>query len=83
MYPVEIIIPFINITEVGCEYRSQNNVDKEFGLFARSCCRICHFYGNDIENDIDPREINSIEDHNKIIKYMSDLATLFNAAATS
>jgi hypothetical protein len=38
-----------------------------------------HFFGSDeIENDIDPREFNSIEDHNKLIKYMSDLSSILD-----
>jgi hypothetical protein len=36
-----------------------------------------HFFvDNEIENDIDPREINSIEDHERVIKYMTDLSNL-------
>jgi len=36
-----------------------------------------HFFSeHEIENDIDPREFNSIEDHEKLIKYMTDLSTL-------
>lgn len=38
-----------------------------------------HFFGDsEIENDIDPREFNSIEDHNKLIKYMVELSTLLD-----
>lgn len=38
-----------------------------------------HFFEDtEIENDIDPREFNSIEDHNKLIEYMSDLSTLLD-----
>lgn len=37
----------------------------------------CHFFSkSEIENDIDPREISSIEDHKKIIKYMTDLSCI-------
>ena len=40
-----------------------------------------HFFvPNEIENDIDPREINSIEDHEKIVKYMIDLSKLLDKA---
>ncbi|MGN7783523.1 hypothetical protein ACTJIJ_03315 [Niabella sp. 22666] len=36
-----------------------------------------HFYGDaEIENDIDPREINSMEDHESIIKYMINLSQI-------
>jgi hypothetical protein len=36
-----------------------------------------HFFvDNEIENDIDPREINSIEDHEIVVKYMTDLSNL-------
>lgn len=36
-----------------------------------------HFFDDtEMENDIDPREFNSIDDHDKLIKYMSDLSTL-------
>ena len=38
-----------------------------------------HFFDdNEMENDIDPREFNSMEDHNKLIKYMVDLSTLLD-----
>ncbi len=38
-----------------------------------------HFFDDsEIENDIDPRECNSCEDHNKIIKYMTDLSVLLD-----
>ena len=38
-----------------------------------------HFFDNEeIENDIDPREINSIEDHEIVVKYMKDLALLLD-----
>jgi hypothetical protein len=38
-----------------------------------------HFFDEtEMENDIDPREFNSIDDHNKLIKYMSDLSILFD-----
>jgi hypothetical protein len=38
-----------------------------------------HFFvHNEIENDIDPREVNSIEEHDKIVKYMSDLSLLLD-----
>lgn len=40
-----------------------------------------HFFANsEIENDIDPREFNSIEDHNTLIKYMTDLSILLDKA---
>jgi len=32
----------------------------------------------EIENDIDPREFNSIDEHDKLIKYMSDLSILLD-----
>lgn len=36
-----------------------------------------HFFvDNEIENEIDPREINSIEDHERVIKYMTALSNL-------
>jgi hypothetical protein len=38
-----------------------------------------HFFDDsEIENDIDPREFNSIDDHNKLIKYLIDLSTLLD-----
>ena len=38
-----------------------------------------HFFiDSEIENDIDPREFNTLEDHNKLIKYMTDLSTLLD-----
>jgi len=38
-----------------------------------------HFFvDSEIENDIDPREINTIEDHESIVKYMSDLSQLLD-----
>ncbi len=36
------------------------------------------FVDDQIENDIDPREINSIEDHDRVIKYMTDLSFLLD-----
>ena len=39
----------------------------------------CHFFSDlEIENDIDPREFNSIDDHNKLMKYIEDLASILN-----
>jgi len=36
-----------------------------------------HFFAEvEIENDIDPREFNSIEDHERLTKYMSDISAL-------
>ena len=36
-----------------------------------------HFFTeNEIENDIDPREFRSIEDHEKLIKFMADISNL-------
>jgi hypothetical protein len=38
-----------------------------------------HFFDySEMENDIDPREFNSIDDHNKLIKYMSDISILLD-----
>jgi hypothetical protein len=38
-----------------------------------------HFFDeSEIENDIDPREFNSIDDHNKLIKYMSEISILLD-----
>lgn len=38
-----------------------------------------HFFSDkEIENDIDPRDINNIQDHEKIIKYMSELSNLLD-----
>ncbi len=39
----------------------------------------CHFFSeSEIENDIDPREINSLKDHEHVLKYMTDLSTILN-----
>lgn len=38
-----------------------------------------HFFDTtEIENDIDPREFQSMEDHNKLIHYMSQLSIILN-----
>ena len=38
-----------------------------------------HFFTDqEIENDITPEEINSIDDHNKLVNYMIGLSTLLN-----
>ena len=38
-----------------------------------------HFFSEtEIENDIDPREINSIQDHERVVKYMTDLSCLLD-----
>lgn len=38
-----------------------------------------HFFDDtEMENDIDPREFNSIDNHNKLVKYMSDLSNLLD-----
>lgn len=38
-----------------------------------------HFFSDkEIENDIDPRNVNNIQDHEKIIKYMSELSNLLD-----
>ena len=66
------------------------NVIEEFwngNLDLRSSAKIlidkiqinAHFFSDtEIENDIDPREFTSIEDHDKLIKYMSDISILLN-----
>ena len=39
----------------------------------------CHFFcEEEIENDVSPKEINSIEDHNKLMSYMTKLSKLLN-----
>jgi hypothetical protein len=38
-----------------------------------------HFFDStELENDIDPGDINSIEDHEKLIKFMSDLSIILD-----
>lgn len=38
-----------------------------------------HFFDDtEMENDIDPREFNSIDDHNKLVKYMTDISKLLD-----
>jgi len=38
-----------------------------------------HFFDDiEIENDIDPREFKSIGDHNKLVKYMTDIAKILD-----
>lgn len=38
-----------------------------------------HFFApNEVENDVDPREVNSLDDHKNIINYMTDLSNLLN-----
>ena len=36
------------------------------------------FTDAEIENDITPKEINSIDDHHKLIEYMSDISEILN-----
>ncbi|MEI9943768.1 MAG: hypothetical protein WDN26_06050 [Chitinophagaceae bacterium] len=39
----------------------------------------CHFFTTqEIENDIDPREIETIEDHYRIVNYLIDISKLLN-----
>ncbi len=38
-----------------------------------------HFFDdNELENDIDPSEFNSIDDHEKLIKFMIDVSTILD-----
>jgi hypothetical protein len=38
-----------------------------------------HFFDSgEIENDIDPREFNNVEDHEKLIKYLTDLSKILS-----
>lgn len=38
-----------------------------------------HFFDDtEMENDIDPREFTSIEDHDKLVKYMTDISILLD-----
>lgn len=38
-----------------------------------------HFFDpTEMENDIDPREFNSIDDHNKLVNYMADISKLLD-----
>ena len=42
-----------------------------------------HFFDDtEIENDIDPREFKSMEDHNKLISYLKGLSKLLNKEVT-
>jgi len=39
----------------------------------------CHFFTEtEIENDIDPREVVTIEDHNRLVEYFVDMSKLLN-----
>ncbi|SDL01483.1 hypothetical protein SAMN05421823_104149 [Catalinimonas alkaloidigena] len=39
----------------------------------------CHFFTDDeIENDVDPREVRSLEDHQRLLDYMIRLSTLLD-----
>ena len=39
----------------------------------------CHFFNtHQIENDIDPNSVRTINDHNKVIQYMMDLSKLLD-----
>lgn len=39
----------------------------------------CHFFGQDeFENDISPKEINSLENHLKLVKYLKEVSRIFN-----
>lgn len=40
------------------------------------------FDDTELENDINPSEFNSIHDHNKLIKYMSDLSIILDKEVT-
>ncbi len=48
-------------------------------IFIKDVCINAHFFSEEeFENDIDPREFNSIEDHNLLMKYLIELSKMFN-----
>ena len=38
----------------------------------------CYFFHGEIENDITPREINTLDDHNNLVEYLVKISTLLN-----
>jgi hypothetical protein len=39
----------------------------------------CHFFTEqEIENDIDPREVDTIEDHHRLVSYLVDISKVLN-----
>lgn len=58
---------------------SNNGLGSTANVFIGNIQINAHFFvDTEIENDIDPSEFNSIDDHNKLMKYMKDLSILLN-----
>lgn len=67
----------INFDVINGYLKGEHDLYSSANIFIGSIQINCHFFSeSEIENDIDPREITSITDHEKIIKYMTDLSIL-------
>ena len=64
--------------EVINEYWNGNyNLCSTANVFIDKIQINCHFFCDfEIENDIEPSEFNSIDDHKKLMKYMTDLSEI-------
>jgi hypothetical protein len=76
-------ISWNNCNKIDFEVIKSNwkeNVHPEMAkIFIKNNIQVnCHFFG-DFENDIDPNEIQNIDDHNCIINYMRNISEILDA----
>lgn len=69
----------INFEVVGGYLKGEHDLCSSASVFIDKIQINNHFFlDNEIENDISPKEINTIQDHEKIIKYMTDISILLD-----
>lgn len=69
----------INFEVVRGYLEGEHNLCSSASIFIGKIQINNHFFiENEIENDVSPKEINTIQDHEKIIKYMTDISILLD-----
>lgn len=69
----------INVEVVEGYLKGKHHLSSSASIYIDKIQINNHFFvDNEIENDISPKDINSLEDHEKIINYMTDLSSLLN-----
>ena len=78
-YETEITEEKINIHQVFEIWDGRQDNSSEASIFIDNILIKCYFFADlEIENDITPIEINSNDDHRKLIEYMSGISNVLN-----
>jgi len=78
-YETEITEDRINIHQVFANWDGTHEMLSEASVFIDNILVKSYFFTDEeIENDITPSEINSIDDHYKLIEYMSNISKILN-----